>query len=75
MLFGIALVLGEGPAVALGILGDVGAIAPEHVLECRDDVGSRALGLLAVGVHVIDVPIDYRENEALIEEMKMAVGP
>ena len=26
------------------------------------------------GVHVIDVPIDYRENEALMQEMKMAVG-
>lgn len=31
--------------------------------------------LIGGGVHVIDIPIDYSENNALVEEMRMAVSP
>ena len=49
--------------------------ATGHRLENGADLPEILATAFAGGVHVIDVPIDYRENMKLLKEMKMANPP
>ena len=67
-------VLAEGPLVALGVLGRVGAVAVELVGELPDDVGPGGHGGVVVPVDVVDVDVDVRGGAADVLGV-LVVGP